>query len=165
MSKASFIILLFLLLGDIYIVYMAYNIKLFKTKGCPELDKKTLEIVVRYLKYAAKELELEDKPIKIRLLGKAPNEPITTGAYNPMNKSISAIYGGRHIIDTLRTIAHEMTHMRQDYNGELNTAHAEIGGPIEDNANISSGRITKYFIKNMLDKDEKKHLGLGGYGN
>lgn len=139
------------------------NLTLLKAKGCPEIDKETLRLFVKFMKYAAKELNLEDKPIKIRFLGKSPNEPITTGAYQPSNKTISTIVAGRHPIDYFRTIAHEMTHMQQDYNGELNEPHQEIGGDIEDNANISSGRITKHFIKNILSDDEKRDLGLGSY--
>lgn len=144
---------------------MALNLRIFKAKGCPEMDKKTLELMVRYLKYAIGELGLQDKEIKIRLLGKAPNEPITTGAYDPMQKTISVICGGRHFIDFCRTMAHELTHMSQDYAGELNQPHQEIGGPIEDGANIMSGRITKFYIRNLLSKDEKKHLGLGTFGD
>jgi hypothetical protein len=143
---------------------MAHNIRVFKANGCPELDKKTLELMVRYLKYAIVELGLEEKPIKIRLLGKAPNEPITTGAYAPHDKTISAICDGRHFVDYMRTIAHELTHMKQDYAGDIAKPHPEIGGPIEDEANVMSGRITKYFIKNMLNKEEREHLGLGTYG-
>jgi hypothetical protein len=141
------------------------NLKLFKTSSCPEVDKEVLRHFVNFMKYAVKELRLEDKSIKIRLLGANTNEPITTGAYSPADKTISVIIENRHPIDWFRTISHEMTHMAQDYNGELNTPHAEIGGPIEDNANIMSGRITKYFVKNILTPDDKKRLGLGTYGS
>jgi hypothetical protein len=144
---------------------MAKNLRVFKVKGCPELDKKTLELMNRYLKYAIKELGLEDKQIKIRLLGKSPNEPITTGAYNPSDKTISTICGGRHFIDYCRTICHELTHMKQDYEGRVTGNEQEIGGEIEDEANVMSGRITKYYIKNILTKEDKQHLGLGTYGS
>ena len=144
---------------------MAKNLRVFKVKGCPELDKKTLELMNKYLKYAIKELGLEDKQIKIRLLGKAPNEPITTGAYNPNDKTISVIVANRHFVDYMRTISHELTHMKQDYEGRVDQPHPEIGGEIEDEANVMSGRITKYFIKNLLSKEDKQHLGLGTYGS
>ena len=144
---------------------MASNLRIFKAKGCSELDKRTLELAVRYLKYAIKELGLEDAPVKIRLLGKAPKEPITTGAYSPMDKNISTVCDGRHMIDYCRTIAHELTHMKQDLDGRINGNEQEIGGEIEDEANVMSGRITKYFIKNLLKPEEKKFLGLGGYGD
>lgn len=144
---------------------MADNLRVFKVKGCPDMDKKTVALFSRYLNYAINELGLEGKPIKIRLLGANPHEPITTGAYSPSDKTISAIYGGRHFIDCCRTIAHELTHMKQDYEKQLEVPHSEIGGPIEDEANIMSGRITKYYIKKLLSKEEKEHLGLGSYGS
>ena len=139
--------------------------KLVIVKGCPKIDKDTQVLIAKYVKYACSQLGLEDKPIVIRLLGANPNEPITTGAYAPSNKTISSIAGGRHLIDYCRTIAHELTHMKQDYEKQLEVPHSEIGGPIEDEANIMSGRITKYYIKKLLSKEEKEHLGLGSYGS
>ena len=50
-----------------------------------------------------------------------PNEPITTGCYNPADKTISSIAGGRHMIDYCRTIAHELAHMKQDVDGRIKT--------------------------------------------
>ncbi len=121
--------------------------------------------MVKYLKYSVKVLGLEDKEVKIRLLGANPSEPITTGAYNPGDKTCSTIVGGRHMVDWCRTLAHELTHMKQDYSGRLKEPHAEIGGDVEDDANIQAGRITKYFIKKILTKEDKSRLGLGGYGD
>lgn len=141
------------------------KIRVFKAKGCPNLDGRTLGLLVKFLKYVVKELDLEDKEIKIRLLGPNPQEPITTGAYNPSNKTCSTIVAGRNLVDWCRTIAHELTHYRQDLDGKLNSPHPEIGGEIEDDANIYSGRCVKYFIKKILTKDDKKFLGLGSYGD
>lgn len=140
------------------------KIRVFKAPGCPELDKETLSLMLKYLQYAVKELGLQNEEVQIRLLGANPNEPITTGAYNPNTKVCASIIAGRHLVDWCRTVAHELTHYRQDIKGQLNKPHAEIGGDIEDEANIMSGRITKYFIKNILTAEDKKRLGLGGYG-
>ena len=143
---------------------MAKNLRVFKAIGCPDLDKQTLALLVKFLKYAIGELELEDVEVKIRLLGKSPNEPITTGCYSPQNKTISTICDGRHMIDYCRTIAHELTHMKQDVDNRINGNEQEIGGEIEDEANVMSGRIVKFYIKNILTKEDKQHLGLGNYG-
>lgn len=142
---------------------MAKNLRVFKASGCSDLDKETLALLVKFLKYAISELELEDVEVKIRLLGKSPNEPITTGCYSPQNKTISTICDGRHMIDYCRTIAHELTHMRQDLDNRINGNEQEIGGPIEDEANALAGRITKHFVKNILTPEEKQKLGLGNY--
>lgn len=144
---------------------MAIKLKVFRAKGCPEVDAKTLAIFVKYIKYTLKELKLEDEEVKIRLLGASPKEPITTACYTPHNKVSATIIGGRHPIDWCRSLAHELTHMQQDLTGKLKKPFEEIGGDIEDEANIMSGRITKYFIKNILTPEEKKFLGLGGYGD
>jgi hypothetical protein len=141
------------------------NAKLVIVKGCPKIDDDTLRLIAKYIKYSVEQLGLQDKPITIRLLGSNPNEPITTGAYTPSNKTISSIAGGRHMIDYCRTIAHELTHMKQDYQKRITDNIPEIGGEIEDEANVMSGRITKHFVKNILTAEEKKKLGLGSYGS
>jgi hypothetical protein len=141
------------------------NAKLVIVKGCPNIDKDIQVLIAKYVKYACQQLGLEDKPITIRLLGSNPNEPITTGAYTPSTKVISSIAGGRHMIDYCRTIAHELTHMKQDYQKRITDNIPEIGGEIEDEANVMSGRITKHFVKNILTPEEKKKLGLGSYGS
>jgi hypothetical protein len=53
--------------------------------------------------------------------------------------------------------------MKQDVDGRITGKQEEIGGEIEDEANILSGRYTKHFIKNILTDDEKQKLGLGSY--
>lgn len=143
---------------------MAKNLRVFKGAGCPDLDKETLALLVKFLKYAISELKLQDVEIKIRLLGKSPNEPITTGCYSPQNKTISTIADGRNLIDYCRTIAHELTHMKQDVDGRIQGLQQEIGGQIEDEANYMAGRLVKHFIKNILTKEDKARLGLGTYG-
>ena len=144
---------------------MAKNLRVFKGAGCPDLDKETLALLVKFLKYAISELKLQDVEIKIRLLGKSPNEPITTGCYSPQNKTISTIADGRNLIDYCRTIAHELTHMKQDVEGRIQGLQQEIGGQIEDEANVVAGIVMKKFIKNILTKEDKQHLGLGTYGS
>lgn len=140
------------------------SLRLFKTKTCPAIDKETLSLVAKFLKYSIKELGLEGEDVKIRLLGANPQEPITTGAYDPRNKTISTICAGRHMIDYCRTIAHELTHMKQDVDGRIQGLQQEIGGQIEDEANYMAGRLVKHFIKNIMTKEDKVKLGLGTYG-
>ena len=139
------------------------NAKLVIVKGCPSIDDDTRKLIAKYVQYCVQQLGLEDVEVKIRLLGKNPNEPITTGCYEPSTKTISSIAGGRHMIDYCRTIAHELAHMKQDVDGRITGKQEEIGGEIEDEANVLSGRYTKHFIKNILTDDEKKKLGLGSY--
>jgi hypothetical protein len=55
--------------------------------------------------------------------------------------------------------------MKQDVDNRINGNEQEIGGEIEDEANVMSGRIVKFYIKNILTKEDKQHLGLGNYGS
>jgi hypothetical protein len=144
---------------------MAKNLRVFKGAGCPDLDTQTLALLVKFLKYAISELKLQDVEVKIRLLGKSPSEPITTGCYSPQNKTISTICDGRNLIDYCRTIAHELTHMKQDVDNRIRGNEQEIGGEIENEANMVAGIVMKKFIKNILTKEDKQHLGLGFYGS
>ena len=139
------------------------NAKLVLVNGCPSIDDDTRKLIAKYVQYCVQQLGLENESVKIRLLGANPNEPITTGCYEPATKTISSIAGGRHMIDYCRTIAHELAHMKQDVDGRIKGVQQEIGGEIEDEANVLSGRYTKHFIKNILTPEEKKKLGLGSY--
>ena len=141
------------------------NIHLVRTKEFSAPNKETTDLILDFIKYAADFLKMNDKEIKVRLVHASPNEPITTGAYEPSTKRISTIAQNRHFIDYCRTIAHEMTHMKQDYDGKVEKKGQEIGGPIEDEANAISGQIVKSYIKNHLTSDQKKFLGLGTYGS
>jgi hypothetical protein len=140
------------------------NIRLKKSKKLPLPDERTLKMLVEFINFAAKKLELGDEqPIVITLLHANPNQPITTGAFDPSDKSIRCIIQNRNFIDYIRTIAHELTHLQQAVTGQLNGEIREIGGDIEDNANASSGRIVKSYIKNVLTKEQKSFLGLGSF--
>jgi hypothetical protein len=139
------------------------NIRLFKSKELSKPSDETLKIIIHFVTFAANKLGIDDKPIIIRLLHASPNEPITTGAYQPSNDVISVIVENRHLIDYARTIAHEMTHQKQDYEGRVDGPVQEIGGDIEDEANAVSGQIMKEYIKKQLTPEQKKFLGLGSY--
>lgn len=139
------------------------NIRLFKSSELPKPEDETLKLLVHFVKFAAGKLGIEDSKFVIRLLHASPSEPITTGAYRPGEGTISTIVQNRHFIDYCRTIAHEMTHQRQDIQGRINGQIQEIGGDIEDEANVESGRIVKEYIKNQLTPEQKKFLGLGSF--
>ena len=142
---------------------MARSIRLKKSKELPLPDKDTLKMLVEFIGFASQKLNLGDEPVVVTLLHANPGRPITTGAFDPQDKSICVIVGGRHFIDYCRTIAHELTHYQQSVRGELTGEIQEIGGDIEDNANLMSGRIVKEYIKSILTKKQKSKLGLGTF--
>jgi len=140
---------------------MARSIRLKKSKELPLPDKDTLKMLVEFIGHASNHLNLGDEPVTVTLLHANPGRPITTGAFDPNDKSICVIVGGRHFIDYCRTIAHELVHLRQSVKGQLTGEIQEIGGDIEDEANSVSGQIIKSYLKNVLTKEQKQKLGLG----
>jgi|TARA_R110002020_G_scaffold138910_1_gene309464 hypothetical protein len=71
----------------------------------------------------------------------------TTAAYH-RGEGIIKVYGkNRALVDILRSIAHELTHLKQDEQGELVGIIQDAGGEIEDEANARAGEIIKLFAK------------------
>lgn len=69
------------------------------------------------------------------------------GGYNPSEKKIVLDIKGRHKIDSLRTLAHELVHHRQNEEGRLKDVEKDgrTGSPIEDEANAMAGRMMREF--------------------
>ena len=76
-----------------------------------------------------------------------PTSDYTTGNYNPKDKKVKVRDSGRKLVDILRTIAHELVHHKQNELGKINKPVPEIGGEIEDEANVDAGRLVKYYGK------------------
>ena len=70
----------------------------------------------------------------------------TTAFYNPSDNTIKIYAKGRMIIDCLRSLAHEMTHMMQQEKGLITGPVKDEGGFHEDQANAKAGLIVKRFI-------------------
>lgn len=140
------------------------NIRLYKTKSLPVPDDEVLKMLVQFIELSAVRIGIpKEQLISVTLLSVPTDEPITTGAFNTQDKTIRVIAQNRNMIDYARTIAHEMTHLKQLLDGELVGDIPEVGGEIEDEANAMSGRIVKSYIKNTLTPEQKKHLGLGTF--
>jgi len=111
------------------------------------------QIICDFIKFCAECLEISDKDFDIHVTSKRGGEPIvTTAAYDPNNKKCH-IYGkNRATVDVCRSIAHEMTHMMQDFNGDLIGLIKDVGGFHEDQANAKAGEIIKRFAYSNDDR-------------
>jgi hypothetical protein len=138
------------------------KLRLFKSKKLKNFSVDDIKLLVDFLQFASEFLEYEDS-YKITLLESSPDMPITLGSYQPGKKHIHVIVQNRNPLDYFRTISHEMVHQKQEHEGRLTGKIPEIGGEIEDQANYMAGRIMKSYIKNHLDSETKKRLGLGTF--
>jgi len=73
---------------------------------------------------------------------------IGTTAYYSVGKNEIKIYGkNRALVDILRSIAHELTHMMQDEQGLITGPVQDAGGFHEDQANAKAGELIKLYAK------------------
>ena len=70
----------------------------------------------------------------------------TFGSYDHDTRSITLAVSNRHTLDILRTLAHELTHARQDEQAELPVDAGKTGSPYEDEANAMAGRIMRHWV-------------------
>ena len=105
------------------------------------------DILPPFIKSCAQYLGLEKTP-KI-ILKRDPEwtrRNGTFGRYEPNTRSVTLAVSGRHTLDILRTLAHELTHARQDELATMPVDAGETGSPYEDDANAQAGRIMRYWV-------------------
>ena len=101
-------------------------------------------ITDEFVKFVAKELQLQSLPASIKFVGSDySKEHLTFGTYQPDTDEIVIVRGNRHIADVLRTLAHEMVHHMQRISGqELN---GNDGSNTENEANAKAGELMRKF--------------------
>jgi hypothetical protein len=110
-----------------------------------QTDENYLNHIVKFVQFAAHLLKIEDD-FKIYLLGKGDDGDSTTGGYNKSTNTITALYQDRALIDILRTIAHEIEHQRQDSLNLIGDKTQNVGGFLENDANIIAGILIKLYV-------------------
>jgi len=132
-----------------------------------ELNPKSYETIIDFIKFCNRILKIEDMPTMHLHMIKKPE--MTTGMYNRSNNTMHILVGKRLIVDVLRTIAHELTHRRQDETGLLDK-HLENVDPMNEMGDIDTiyeneaytlaGNIVKIFCRKYkkIPKDELYQL-------
>ena len=67
------------------------------------------------------------------------------GQYNPDTRTLHVSLVDRHLLDILRTVAHELTHCRQNELDTLPDHAGETGSRWENQANAQAGILMRYF--------------------
>jgi len=101
------------------------------------------EIVKEFLILCKKELELDQLP-KI-IWQTTPSDFKSFGTFNPNDGSIRLVIVNRQILDSLRTLAHEIVHFRQWTRDELHPESGETGSEQENEANALAAVIMRKF--------------------
>ena len=105
-------------------------------------------IVKKFLAWTSKKLNLESTPkIEFSYDSDEAQEGHHTGRHNPETGEVWVYCANRNLVDILRTVFHELTHVRQ---GELNMikpGDSYPGSPIEAEADVMAGKYIKIFGK------------------
>jgi hypothetical protein len=106
-------------------------------------DKTTIQ---DFINFCINELELQ-KEINLRLRRdpqwSARNK--TFGRYNSTTNELEIGLNGRHIMDVLRTIAHELVHQKQNEIAPVPDDAGEDGSPYENEANAQAGVLMRKY--------------------
>lgn len=108
------------------------------------------EILKDFIKFCVAELKIDQLPkIKLR---KDPQWSVvnrTFGRYINDEHLLEVAWGHRHIMDVLRTVAHELTHKHQhERDGErMGPDAGETGSPYENEANARAGILMRDYAR------------------
>jgi hypothetical protein len=104
--------------------------------------------ISHFINYACDHLGIEQPP-KIHLIDnkKEASEHKSFGGYSPNDKSIKVNTAGRHPVDVMRTLAHELAHHKQDLENRITHNSGETGSDIENEANAKAGIIMRNYGK------------------
>jgi hypothetical protein len=119
------------------------------------LTPEKVRLAGEFTLFCADSLPIEDD-FKVYLVSKREPHDINTTAVYEVNNNTCKIYSkNRALVDVLRSIAHEMTHMMQDELGLITGPIRDAGGFHEDQANSRAGELIKLFVKS---KDDRKAI-------
>jgi hypothetical protein len=103
-----------------------------------------IELLEIFIDFSCKYLNINKPKVTLQFDRK---ELVTTASYG--NKKVNVYAKNRALVDIMRSIAHELTHMKQDIEGRLEDkdydSNNEAGSPIENEANATAGEIIRKF--------------------
>ena len=116
-----------------------------------EEDDDTSELkseVAKFAKWAGEKLKLKDMPkIKLSMDTEEAQTGHHTGKHTPGDGYIWVYARNRNLVDILRTVFHELVHVRQGELGMVGKKDSYPGSPIEAQADMLAGKFIKIYGK------------------
>ena len=104
--------------------------------------------VSKFAKWAGKILKLEKMPkIKLSHDTKDAQNNHHTGSHIEGSDFIWVYAKNRNLVDILRTVFHELVHVRQSELGMIKPGDSYPGSPIEAQADVLAGKFIKIYGK------------------
>ena len=134
--------------------------KLFVSDGL-SLSPEQIRLLAEFVVFCEKMLPIQGG-YAIKVVGQREPHGITTTAAYMVGGNECRVYAkNRALVDVMRSVAHEMTHMMQDEQGMINGPIQDAGGFHEDQANAKAGELIKLFAKSSPERRriyERKHI-------
>lgn len=109
-------------------------------------SEQVVDYMRKFFAIAQRDLKLDSLPKIIwTSTATAKGQRPTFGKFQNDNNHITVSIINRHPIDIMRTLAHELTHYKQDITKGLDANSGDTGSPVEDEANAMAGRIMRHF--------------------
>ena len=106
------------------------------------------EIVTDFVNYCVEQLGIEQQPtIKFKRDPEWSARNKTFGRFNHETNLLEVSLAGRHVMDILRTVAHELTHQRQHEVGNVPDTAGETGSEWENEANARAGVLMREYAQ------------------
>ena len=106
------------------------------------------DIIKKFAGLCAQHLKLKQVPrIILKKTPKWSEETGSFGQYQPDEHTLILSLPGRHILDVLRTMAHELTHAQQEERVGLPDGAGDAGSPWENEANARAGILMRHFAE------------------
>jgi hypothetical protein len=117
------------------------------TKMFLEQDSaKDINILKSFAKYVGGELGLSKMPkIIVKRRPDWAEQNGSFGQYVPELNQLTLSLHGRHIVDVLRTLAHELTHAHQQQTTGIPDNGGDTGSDFENEANARAGEFMRHF--------------------
>jgi hypothetical protein len=112
-----------------------------------ENKEKFVEMFAKFLPLAMHHIGLKRLPKIVFEKSIGDIQQPTFGMYVNDEKTLYVALANRHPNDILRTVAHELTHFKQDTHNELNDDSGTTGSPEENEANAVAGIVMRHFNK------------------
>jgi hypothetical protein len=112
------------------------------------VDSSDEDILRDFIRFCVAELKIQHMPrVKLRKDPQWSQVHKTFGRYDDSAKTLEVAWGQRHIMDVLRTVAHELTHKHQhERDGErMGPDAGETGSPYENEANARAGVLMRDY--------------------
>jgi len=111
-------------------------------------------LLLHFIKFCKKKLDINELPSSI-IIYKCRDESqgMTTGGYNPNTNDIMVLGGRRMLLDIFRSLAHELTHHKQNERGTLldmvNESDDDLNTEYENEAYECAGNLIKEWTRNI----------------